>query len=222
MLLLCISLPHRADRRAGFTASAAAAGFGPFTFTAGVVCRREDLHPNEHANMEAYGVGPGPWREAYYPRAVGCNRAHIKALHKFLDSGESLALIAEDDARFVPGAAARTAALLKSFEVHCPTWELLNLDPHHRKAPVVCGVAGLVVLTGARTAGAIVYSRRGALRLLTALTHGGRENDFELELQAGGREDHFGASPALAWQEPGFSDAVKCNVALANSTKSNA
>jgi len=98
------------------------------------------------------------------PAEIGCYLSHLKAIDAFLATGDSHALILEDDARFDAG----LASVIEAALAWSPAWDVLRLSTvgRDRVVPVIpLGHGSSLGVNLTRTKGAAAYmlNRRAAL-----------------------------------------------------------
>lgn len=158
-----ISLAHREDRRAELRENWQPLGLEP-EWIEGIRPAPADIRWEEMKGMEAYGKAEN-LRGEYVIGAVGCKRAGISALKRFLESGAAIGLICQDDCRWQEDA---LETIRRAFQELPGTWNLVYFSASARQAHEPFSPL-LMKLKGARLCTAILWNRETALRLLPEL-----------------------------------------------------
>lgn len=220
-----ISLPARTDRREGFFRDAKAAGFPieRFRVQPGVVVKPGDIDPHDIRNMEGGGWRSPDKLAAYYPRALGCLRAHCNALSDFLYSGLPYGWIFEDDARMDPEAGEKMRRLVERAAAKYDDGWMLFFDGRYMGecATGEPDFPGAIRAVKVRCLTGMVYTRRAALTVLMLAEDGGCEIDIHHERYALNGGVVLSASPSLLRQAGGLSDIHGMSVTYPDFTKKN-
>ena len=100
---------------------------------------------------------------------LGCHESHMRALTAFLDSGDDIALVLEDDFRFAEGGAEAAETVIAWMRQN-PRWHAVNIGAHRRKITTpLAELAGRELVRAhyfPMLAHAMVWSRPGAEALL--------------------------------------------------------
>ena len=103
------------------------------------------------------------------PGELGCHESHMRALTAFLDSGDDIALVLEDDFRFAEGGAEAAETVIAWMRQN-PRWHAVNIGAHRRKITTpLAELAGRELVRAhyfPMLAHAMVWSRPGAEALL--------------------------------------------------------
>ena len=167
-----ISLPARAERRAGLQGHLAACGIDPGSVSFVEACDGAREQP-----PEGWGAGGGAW---------GCLQSHLRVLTTALEDGVESVLVLEDDVVFHP----HTARVLPEFLRAVPSgWSQIYLGGQHLKPARPAGSPLVVIPSNVNRTHAYAVSRAGLPAVISWLS---RTQDF---LRPGWHLDHqFGAA----------------------------
>jgi glycosyl transferase family 25 len=152
-------------------------------------------------------VCPAPYnprfRRTLSLNEIACCLSHRKALQTFLDSGEQLGLILEDDAHIAPGVVARVNGLLANM----PEFDLLKIGGWSSVAGFeVATHDGMKIFAANKMsvgAHAYIVSRRGAAKLVASIVPVRDQYDTFLRNAYVHQCDAYEVWPSLVWQDDG-------------------
>jgi GR25 family glycosyltransferase involved in LPS biosynthesis len=199
-----ISLPHRIDRRTDLVENWRERGLSvEFEWVEGIRPEPEDIRWTEIKGMEAYGRDAN-LRKSYVIGAVGCKRAGISALDRFLETEQEWGLICQDDCRWSEGAAEAMDDALVNLPEDA---DMLYFSGHSRRANEVVSDR-LVRLGGARNCTAILFRRGYVMEMLPRLAACDCEWDLFMEREHATARAYC-VVPMPAYQARSFSDIVQ-------------
>jgi lipopolysaccharide biosynthesis glycosyltransferase len=196
-----ISLPERQDRREMIRKNWAPLGL-EFEIIDGVRPLHSEIRWDEMKGMEAYGKADH-LRGSYVLGAVGCKRAGIRALEKFLDSGAHTALICQDDCLWREDAADTVRKAMRELP---SDWDMVYFSASSRIKNRSYS-PWLTRLGGARFCTAILWKREAAERWLPELKACDCEWDLFMQ-RIHSMTNAYCVSPMPAFQARSKSDIV--------------
>jgi glycosyl transferase family 25 len=189
--VVLINLPRSNDRREAMQQRLAELGL-TYSLFAAVDGRAEQARLFSQVDVPAFQRHVG---RDVLPGEIGCYFSHITVWQQFLDSGEAVLLVLEDDVVF---GSDFLAALHEALRVRAH-WDFLKLNKIRAKQPISQGRVGpyrLNAYLGTATGlGAYLIPRETALRLLPAMLPITRPIDHELDRIHVHRLRHFGLEP---------------------------
>lgn len=198
-----ISLPERTDRLAGLKKNWLATSMDHgFEVVDGIRPKQSEIQWQEMKGMEAYGRSD-LLRGEYVIGAVGCKRAGIQALRKFIESEQETALICQDDCRWYHGAPESIRPALAELP---DDWDMVYFSASARKNHEPYSPR-LVRLRGARLCTAILWRRRSAIEALARLEECDCEMDLMLQ-RLHAEMNAYCVVPMPAFQARSFSNII--------------
>lgn len=189
--VVLINLPRSQDRREAMQQRLAELGL-TYSLFAAVDGRAEQARLFRQVDVPAFQRHVG---RDVLPGEIGCYLSHITVWQQFLDSGEAVLLVLEDDVVF---GADFLDALREALRVRAH-WDLLKLNKIRAKQPISQGRVGpyrLNAYLGTATGlGAYLIQRETAQRLLPAMLPITRPIDHELDRIHVHRLRYFGLEP---------------------------
>jgi glycosyl transferase family 25 len=189
--VVLINLPRSVERRENMEQRLAALGLAYELFPA-IDGRAEQPLLFQQVDVPAFQRHVG---RDVLPGEIGCYFSHITVWQQFVDSGEDVLLVLEDDVVFHDDFVDALRTALRG-RAH---WDMLKLAKIRAKQPVCQGLLGpyrLNAYLGAATGfGAYLVQRETAQRLLPALLPITAPIDRELELVHRHDIRHFGLEP---------------------------
>lgn len=123
-----INLDRAPERWARISARLQALGL-PFTRLAAVDARA--FTPAQAAALDVAAYRRRHGKEPV-PGELGCYLSHVEAMRRFLDSGEAMALVLEDDVQPLGS----LPAVLEGLAAHADRWDMVKLSAVHSGTPV--------------------------------------------------------------------------------------
>jgi glycosyl transferase family 25 len=189
--VVLINLPRSRERRETMQQRLAELGLA-YTLFAAVDGRAEQARLFEQVDVPAFQRNVG---RDVLPGEIGCYFSHITVWQQFVDSGEDVLLVLEDDVVFGPDF---IEALREALRVRAH-WDFLKLNKIRAKQPISQGRVGPYELNAylgpATGTGAYLIQRLTAQRLLGEFLPVTRPIDHELDRIRVHQLRHFGLEP---------------------------
>ncbi len=189
--VVLINLPRSQERREAMQQRLTELGL-TYSLFAAVDGRAEQARLFRQVDVPAFQRHVG---RDVLPGEIGCYFSHITVWQQFLDSGEAVLLVLEDDVVF---SSDFLAALHEALRVRAH-WDFLKLNKIRAKQPISQGRVGPYRLNAylgpATGTGAYLVQRATIQRLLPAMLPATRPIDHELDRIHVHRFRHFGLEP---------------------------